>query len=54
MTSYQPALAEINEWAQELEALQTWIVPRFACTETLLRALVYLKGLLSSVEHKNG
>jgi SRSO17 transposase len=53
-TAYEPSLPEIAGWADELEALHARIVPRFERAEPRRRALAYLKGLLSSVERKNG
>jgi hypothetical protein len=52
--SYQPQMADVDEWAQELESLHTCIASRFARAEPRRRALAYLRGLLSSVERKNG
>ena len=53
-TSYQPGTSEVAEWVSELEALHGRIAPRFERAEPRRRALVYLKGLLSSAERKNG
>ena len=39
---------------QELERLHACIAPRFARPEPRRRALAYLKGIVSSVERKNG
>jgi hypothetical protein len=47
-------LLEIASWADELEALHARVAPRFERAEPRQRALAYLKGLLSSVERKNG
>lgn len=41
-------------WGQELEHLHARIAPRFARPEPRRRALSYLKGIVSSVERKNG
>jgi SRSO17 transposase len=53
-TAYEPTLPEIAGWVDELEALHARIAPRFERAEPRRRALAYLKGLLSSVERKNG
>ena len=53
-TSYQPSVADVSDWAGELEALHARIAPRFQRAEPRRRALAYLKGLLSHVERKNG
>jgi SRSO17 transposase len=45
---------EVWKWGQELEHLHTRIAPRFARPEPRRRALAYLKGIVSSVERKNG
>jgi SRSO17 transposase len=52
--SYEPRLAEIEGWAQELDALHARIAPRFERAEPRRRSLAYLKGLLSHAERKNG
>jgi SRSO17 transposase len=41
-------------WGQELERLHARIAPRFARPEPHRRALAYLKGIVSSIERKNG
>ncbi len=46
--------AEVWKWGQELERLHTHIAPRFVRPEPRRRALAYLKGIVSSVERKNG
>ncbi|HEU5380662.1 MAG TPA: IS701 family transposase [Ktedonobacteraceae bacterium] len=46
--------AEVWRWGQELEHLHARIAPRFARPEPRRRALAYLKGIVSSVERKNG
>lgn len=48
------SLEQIEGWAEELETLHTRIALHFARAEPRRRALVYLRGLLSSVERKNG
>ena len=42
------------EWAAGLQALHERIAGRFGRREPRQRALAYLKGLLGSVERKNG
>ncbi len=54
LTAYQPSVAEVGDWAGELEALHARIAPRFERAEPRRRALAYLKGLLSHAERKNG
>src|SRR5258705_1146976 len=54
LTAYQPSVAEVGDWAGELEALHARIAPRFERAEPRRRALAYLKALLSPVERKNG
>ena len=53
-TSYQPDMRAVTEWMGELETLHARIAPRFERAEPRRRALVYLTGLLSAVERKNG
>lgn len=45
---------DVWRWGQELERLHARIAPRFARPEPRRRALAYLKGIVSSVERKNG
>ena len=45
---------EVCKWGQELERLHARIAPRFARPEPRRRALAYLKGIVSSIERKNG
>jgi hypothetical protein len=45
---------EVWKWGQELEYLHARIAPRFARPEPRRRVLAYLKGIVSSVERKNG
>ena len=45
---------EVLEWAAGLQALHERIAGRFGRREPRRRALAYLKGLLGSVERKNG
>lgn len=44
----------IRQWTEELEQLHSRIAPRFRRAEPRRRALGYLKGLLATVERKNG
>lgn len=44
---------QVLQWAQALTHLHSRIAPRFARPEPRRRALLYLQGLLSSVERKN-
>jgi SRSO17 transposase len=48
------AFADICRWAKELEQLHGRIAPHFARPEPGRRALLYLQGLLSPLERKNG
>lgn len=48
------ALDEVAAWARGLGAMHARMAQRFARPEPRRRALQYLKGLLSSVERKNG
>ena len=48
------ALAQIRDWAAELEALCERIAPRFGRIEVRRRAGAFLQGLLSGAERKNG
>ncbi len=41
-------------WGQELERLHARIAPRFTRPEPRRRALAYLKGIVSTIERKNG
>ena len=45
---------DARRWATGLEAVVGWIAPRFGRVEPRRRALVYLRGLLSAAERKNG
>jgi SRSO17 transposase len=47
-------LLEVEAWAKGLEALHARIASRFGRKEPRLRAMCYLKGLLSPIERKNG
>ena len=44
----------IQQWTGELQQLHSRIAPRFRRAEPRRRALGYLKGLLATVERKNG
>lgn len=50
----QTTFAEVWRWSQELERLYARIAPRFTRPEPQRRALVFLKGIVSAVERKNG
>ena len=47
-------MAEVEDWAVGLEQVLERIGPRFARAEPRARAGVYLRGLLSAAERKNG
>ena len=47
-------VAEVEDWAVGLEKVLGRIGPRFARSEPRARAGVYLRGLLSAAERKNG
>ena len=49
-----PERKDVLEWAAGLQALHERIAGRFGRREPRRRALAYLKGLLGSVERKNG
>ena len=46
-------VAQVEEWAAELEALCEGIAPRFHRVEVRRRAGAFLRGLLAGVERKN-
>jgi SRSO17 transposase len=48
------SVAEVNGWADGLEAVAVRIEPRFARAESRRRVRAYLRGLLSPLERKNG
>jgi SRSO17 transposase len=52
-STYQPSVADVTDWAGELQALHARIAPRFERAEPRQRALAYLQGLLSHAERKN-
>jgi SRSO17 transposase len=45
---------EVEGWLEELQVLHERITPYFRRSETRVRSLAYMKGLLSSVERRNG
>jgi SRSO17 transposase len=47
-------VAEVEDWAGGLEKLLARVGPRFARSEPRARAGVYVRGLLSAAERKNG
>jgi SRSO17 transposase len=47
-------ITQVAQWAQALTQLHARLAPRFARPEPRRRALLYLQGLLSSIERKNG
>ena len=47
-------LREVRDWEVGLQALHQRIAGRFSRSESRQRILSYLKGLLGSVERKNG
>jgi SRSO17 transposase len=49
----QAGVAQVEEWAAELEALCERIAPRFHRVEVRRRAGAFLRGLLAGVERKN-
>src|SRR5260221_10204676 len=51
---YEPRVDDVGQWANELQALQARVAPRFERAEPRRRALAYLHGLLSDAERKNG
>jgi SRSO17 transposase len=52
--SGRPTRQEVEQWAQEIEAVGQRIGRHFARREPRQRALGYLRGLLSDAERKNG
>ena len=49
-----PSERDVHRWATELECVLEIIGPRFARPEVRTRSRDYLRGLLASVERKNG
>ena len=54
MTGREEELAEVARWAEGIEQVHSCIAGRFRCPEPRRRVLDYLRGLVSSVERKNG
>src|SRR5579871_6850856 len=50
----QTTCVDVWKWGQELERLHTRLAPRFARPQPRRRTLAYLKGIVGSVERKNG
>ena len=48
------AVKQSRSWAESLEEVAKLIGGRFSRSESRVRALIYLRGLLSPVERKNG
>ena len=47
-------MSQLNDWARELEVVHKRLGSLFRRSEPRQRSLAYLKGLLSTVERKNG
>ena len=54
MTAREEELAEVARWAEGIEQVHSCIAGRFRRPEPRRRVLDYLRGLVSSVERKNG
>ena len=54
MTGREEELAEVARWAEGIEQVHSCIAGRFRRPEPRRRVLDYLRGLVSSVERKNG
>lgn len=54
MVETDTELVEVQAWAKGIEAVQARVAGRFKRREPRQRVLAYLKGLLSTVERKNG
>ena len=54
MTGRAEELAEVARWAEGIEQVHSCIAGRFRRPEPRRRVLDYLRGLVSSVERKNG
>src|SRR3954467_435774 len=52
--SGRPTPAQVQRWADELDAVAGRLGPRFARSEPRQRALGYVRGLLGDAERKNG
>ena len=53
-TEESSAVQQSRSWAESLEQVAKLIGGRFSRSESRVRALIYLSGLLSPVERKNG
>jgi SRSO17 transposase len=49
-----PSIEDLRTWADRLEEVQECLAPSFERAEPRLRAMAYLRGLLSATERKNG
>ena len=49
-----PTIDELRNWADALEEVERILSPRFVRAEPRRRAMTYLRGLMSTVERKNG
>src|SRR5215469_12494981 len=49
-----PTIDELRSWADALEEVEQLLRPRFLRAEPRQRAMRYLRGLMSTVERKNG
>ena len=47
-------MSQLHDWAKELEVVHERLGSLFKRSEPRQRSLAYLKGLLSTVERKNG
>ena len=47
-------MSQLHDWAKELEVVHERLGSLFKRNEPRQRSLAYLKGLLSTVERKNG
>src|SRR5439155_17493809 len=52
--SGRPRAAEVQQWAEELDAVAGRLRHHFARSEPRRRAIGYLRGLLSDTQRKNG
>ena len=46
--------ADVGRWAEEIDRVRVRLGPRFARSEVRHRVGLYLRGLLTGVERKNG
>ncbi|GHO58159.1 hypothetical protein KSB_66340 [Ktedonobacter robiniae] len=51
---FLPTFLDAWRWGQELQLLHARIAPHFVRPEPRRRALAYLKGIISSMQRKNG